>query len=41
MSTYYHPQTDGQIDAMNKCLEIYLQSFALEKQHQGAWWLPW
>lgn len=39
MSTTYHPQTDGQIEAVNKCLEGYLRNFTANKQHQWHKWL--
>ena len=40
LSTSYHPQTDGQIEAVNKCVETYLRCFTSEKQHLWAQWLP-
>jgi hypothetical protein len=38
--TTYHPQTDGQTEFVNKCLETYLRYFASERKNQWAKWLP-
>ena len=40
LSTSYHPQTDGQTEAVKKCLETYLRCFTSEKQHLWVQWLP-
>jgi hypothetical protein len=40
LSTTYHPQTDGQTEAVNKCLETYLRCFASDRQNQWVQWLP-
>jgi hypothetical protein len=40
LSTTYHPQTDGQTEVVNKCLETYMRCFSYEKQHQWVQWLP-
>ena len=39
INTSYHPQTDGQTEAVNKCLETYLKCFTLEKKHLWVKWL--
>eukprot|EP00253_Pinus_taeda_P023766 PITA_23766 len=40
LSTSYHPQNDGQTEAVSKCLETYLRCFTSEKQHLWVQWLP-
>jgi len=40
LSTSYHPQTDGQIEVVNKCLETYLRCMCLDSPHKWVQWLP-
>jgi len=39
MSTSYHPQTDGQTEKVNQCLESYLRSMVFDKQNKWAQYL--
>lgn len=36
----YHHQSDGKIEIVNKCLEVYLHCFASDKQTQRVKWFP-
>jgi hypothetical protein len=40
MSSTYHPQIDGQIGIVNKCLEGYLLCYFSYKKYQWIKWLP-
>lgn len=39
--TTYHLETEGQSEALNKCVETYLRCFCSEQPKNWAHWLHW
>lgn len=40
LSSAYHPQTDGQSEVVNRCLETFLRCMCCDVPHEWSKWLP-
>jgi hypothetical protein len=41
MSSAFHPQTDDQMEAVNKAIGMYLRCLTSDRPRQWVRWLPW
>jgi transposase InsO family protein len=41
MTTTFHPQSDGQTEAANRVITLYLRCFTGDRPRQWLRWLPW
>jgi hypothetical protein len=41
LSSAFHPQSDGQPEAVNKVISMYLHCLTGDRPRQWLHWLPW